>query len=82
MFLTREQRISSRNENQHLACYGVNSAAADAALEITWATIRSTTATAAERAGYQRHGFSIRVGVKSYPDFCGGVYYRVSQLSN
>jgi hypothetical protein len=37
-------------EYRHLACYGVYSAAADAALEIALATVRSTTATATERA--------------------------------
>ena len=49
-FLTEEKRISSRDEYRHLACYGVYSAAADAALETALATIRSTTATEAERA--------------------------------
>jgi hypothetical protein len=49
-FLTKEKRISSRDENRHRACYGVYSPAADAALEAALATIRSTTATAPERA--------------------------------
>jgi hypothetical protein len=50
MFLKEETRIFSRDEYRHLACYGVYFAAEDAALETTLATIRSTTATAAERA--------------------------------
>jgi hypothetical protein len=49
-FLTEEKRISSRDEYRHLACYGVYSAAADAALETVMATVRSTTATETERA--------------------------------
>jgi hypothetical protein len=49
-FLTEEKRISSRDEYRHLACYGVYSAAADAALKTAMATVRSTTATATERA--------------------------------
>jgi hypothetical protein len=48
--LTQEKRISSHDEYRHLACNCVNSAAADAALETIVATIRSTTAVAAERA--------------------------------
>jgi hypothetical protein len=43
-FLTKEKRISSRDEYRHLACYGVYFAAADAVLET------AITATAAERA--------------------------------
>jgi hypothetical protein len=50
MFLTKGKRISSRDEYRHQPCYGVYSAAADAALETAMATIRLTTATATERA--------------------------------
>jgi hypothetical protein len=48
--LSEEKRISSLDEYRHLTCYGVYSAAADAALETTMATVRSTTATATDRA--------------------------------
>jgi hypothetical protein len=50
MSLTGEKQISSRDEYRHLAGYGVYSAAADAALEVALATVRSTTATATDRA--------------------------------
>jgi hypothetical protein len=51
MFLIEEKLISSCGEYRHLlACYDVYFAAADAALETSMATIRSTTATAAGRA--------------------------------
>jgi hypothetical protein len=49
-FLTEEKRVSSRDKYRPLGCYGAYYATADAALETTMATIRSTTATTAERA--------------------------------
>jgi hypothetical protein len=45
-----KERMSSRDEYRHLACYGVYSIAVDAALETAMPTICSTTATAAEKA--------------------------------
>jgi hypothetical protein len=60
-FLTKEKRISRRDEYRHLACYDVYSADADAALEPALATIRSTTGTATEKAhACDIHGAAVR----------------------
>jgi hypothetical protein len=61
IFLTEGIRFSFRDEYRHLACYDVYYAAGGAALETSLATIRSTTATAAERAhAYDVHDVAVR----------------------
>jgi hypothetical protein len=61
MFVREQKRISSSGEFRPLACYGIYYAAADAALEIAMATIRSTTATAVERAhAWDVHDAAVR----------------------
>jgi hypothetical protein len=55
MFLIRKTN-SFFDEYRHLACYDLNSATVDAALEEALARIRSTTATALKRA----HAWDVR----------------------
>jgi hypothetical protein len=64
--LEEEKRTSSRNEYRHVSCYGVYSAATDAALETPLATIPLTSATVTERVhAWDVHDVAVRMTHKA-----------------